>query len=181
LRTISARGRRNPRRIPDATKPTVSTEVRPEGQTWTEATAAGTLRTSDVWWIRYRVNGREKRESSGTTDLQKARRLLKLREADAERGVPITPKANRATFAELAQDLRRDFEQNGKRLDTLEARLGHLEPFFGHRRVADLIPADVEAYKAHRLAETPPPAHGTVNRELAVLAHAIAYGAGSAS
>ncbi len=63
-----------------------------------------------------------------------------------------------------------------KRLDTLAARLGNLEPFSGHRRMADLIPADVEAYKAHRLAEVPAPAPGTINRELAVLAHAFTLG-----
>ena len=148
----------------------------PEGMSWAQAKAEGSVRQSDVWWIRHRVNGREKRESTGTNDIRKARALLKVREADAERGVPIAPKANRATFAELAADLRRDFEQNRKRLDRLAARLGHLEPFFGHRRMADLIPADVEAYKAHRLAEVPAPAPGTINRELAVLAHAFTLG-----
>jgi integrase len=149
----------------------------PEGMTWAQAKAEGKLRESEVWWIRYRDSaGREKRESTGSTDFQEAKRKLKEREAAVTRNEVIMPKANRATFAGLARDLRQHFEQNGRRLDTLEARLGHLEPFFGHRRAADLIPADLEAYKAHRLAETPTPAKGTINRELAVLGRAFVLG-----
>jgi integrase len=78
----------------------------------------------------------------------------------------------------MAATLERDYETNHQRVDTLKARLAHLKtsPAFGYGRavVAQLVPGDVEAYKAERLAEK---ASGpTINRELYVLAHMIARG-----
>lgn len=43
--------------------------------------ADGSVREAAVWWLKYRVQGRVVRESSGTTSYEEAKRLLKLRES----------------------------------------------------------------------------------------------------
>ena len=47
-------------------------------------------------------------ESSGTEKLSEARNLLKLKEGEVQRGVPLTPKANRTTLDELLADVIND-------------------------------------------------------------------------
>jgi hypothetical protein len=49
---------------------------------------------SAVW---YR-NGRPMRESSETDKESEAKKLLKLRQGDIARGVPVTPRIDRVTF-----------------------------------------------------------------------------------
>jgi integrase len=63
---------------------------------------------------------------------------------------------------------------NKRHLRTLEARLTHLEAAFGDLKLAHLIPAHVDTYKAERLAAGA--SNGTVNRELEVLARAFTLG-----
>jgi hypothetical protein len=38
------------------------------------------LKASGVWWLKYRGNGREIRESSGTDNREEAKRTLKRKE-----------------------------------------------------------------------------------------------------
>src|SRR2546428_2776254 len=99
----------------------------PPGMTWAEAKAAGALRESEVWMIRYRVHGRPRRESTETTNYEEAKRILRERQGAADRGESPAPKARRVTLTEMAAALERDYETNGQRLDTLKARLGHLK------------------------------------------------------
>jgi hypothetical protein len=75
----------------------------PAGMSYAEAKAAGLLRESEVWWLKYRVNGRVVRESSGTTSYEEAKRLLKLREGRAAEGRPVAPHADRVTVAEAGR------------------------------------------------------------------------------
>ena len=51
-----------------------------------------------VWWVKYYRNGRAMRESTGSTKESEAIRLLKIREGDIERGLPVNPKLNRIRF-----------------------------------------------------------------------------------
>jgi hypothetical protein len=51
----------------------------------------GTIRESAVWWIKYYRNGCPMRESTETDKESEAKKLLKLREGDIARGVPVTP------------------------------------------------------------------------------------------
>jgi hypothetical protein len=63
------------------------------------------------------------RESAGTSKETVARRMLRLREGDVEKGFPITPKAGRISFEDAAEDLRNDYKVNQRRsLGTLERR-----------------------------------------------------------
>src|SRR5712692_8030799 len=110
---------------------------------------------SKFWWIKYYRNGRPCRESSGSERESDARRLLRLREGDLERGIAISPRIGRLTVDEAAADLVNDYRVNGKRsLPDLERRLRkHLLPFFGGRRLASITTMDVRTYIAARQAE----------------------------
>src|SRR4029453_11391938 len=150
----------------------------PPGMTWAEAKAAGALRESETWMIRYRVHGRTRRESTETTNYEEARKILRERLGAADNGTLPAPKAKRVTLEDMAEALERDYETNGQRLDTLKARLAHLKDSrafgYGKAMLARLPPPDVECYKAERLAAKASGA--TINRELYALAHMIARG-----
>jgi membrane protein required for colicin V production len=51
-----------------------------------------------IYWIRWYRDGRRFEESSGSTKYDVARSLLRSREGDVEKGVPVTPKLGRITF-----------------------------------------------------------------------------------
>src|SRR5579862_3928377 len=99
-----------------------------------------TRKQSRFLWIKYHQNGRVVRESTETTNINIARRMLRVREGDVERGVPIDPKVGRITFDEAAADLLNDYLANGKctHADTKRRLDKHLKPFFGNRRLASI-------------------------------------------
>jgi integrase len=106
------------------------------------------------WQIRYYRNGRQMVESARTDDKTAAKNLLRIREGDISRGLPVTPKVGRLRFEEAAADVVNDYKVNGRRsLDEVERRIRkHLQPFFGGRRMSTITAADVRSYIAHRLA-----------------------------
>lgn len=105
-----------------------------------------------IWWIRYYRNGKRQEESSGSTKEAEARTLLKQREGDIAKGVPLTQTVGRIRFEEAIADLVNDYRSNGKRsLDDTERRIQkHLRPYFEGRRLASITTADVRAYVAAR-------------------------------
>jgi hypothetical protein len=82
--------------------------------------------------------------------------LLKLREGDLARGVPVTPQIGRFRFDEAARDMINDYSNNRKRsLETVQRRITkHLTPFFGGRRMSAITTSDVRAYIAQRQSAT---------------------------
>ncbi len=126
-----------------------------------------------VWWIRYFRDGRRHEESSHSTEHDDARRLLKVRQGDVARGLPVTPKIGRLRFEEAAADLVNDYKTNGKRsLPHVERRIAlHLQPFFGGRRMTAITTADVRTFIAQRQAAGA--SNGEINRELACLKRAF--------
>jgi integrase len=129
----------------------------------------GTVVDWPTWWLKYYQNGRPVRESSGTSKETVARRMLKDREGDVAKGVPITPKVGRVTFDEAADDLETDYNTNKKRsLETVRRHLTkHLKPYFKNRRLAEIRTDTVRAYIAAR--QTEKAANATINRELSAL------------
>lgn len=130
-------------------------------------------RQSKVWWIRYYRSGRRHEESSGSTKKGDAERLLRLREGDVAKGLPVSAKVGRLRFDEAAADVVADYKANGRASTSdVEARIRlHLEPFFGGRRMAAITTDTIRAYTAQRLEEGA--ARGTINRELAALKRAF--------
>jgi len=122
-----------------------------------------------TWWIKYYRNGRPMRESTGSPKETIARTLLRQREGDVSRGLPITTQTNRVTFEEATADVVNDYKVNGKRsLSDVERRIKkHLTPFFQGRRLAAITTADVRRYVDAR--QTEQAANAQINRELAVL------------
>ena len=100
--------------------------------------------------------------------------LLRLREGDIAKGVPVSPKIGQLRFEEAAQDILADYTTNARRsTNTVERRLRlHLAPCFGGRRLASLTTSDVRAFVAHR--QKAGASNGEVNRELTVLKRMIA-------
>jgi integrase len=130
---------------------------------------------SPFLWIKYYVNGRPVRESTGTAKEKEAEQFLKRREGAAAEGKPVFHRIDRVRYEELAADLRRYYATTGKR-DKVESetRLTHLDRFFARVRVADITPALIARYVEQRQAA--PAANGTINRELAVLSRMLRLG-----
>ncbi|MBI2152859.1 MAG: site-specific integrase [Candidatus Rokubacteria bacterium] len=128
----------------------------------------GSLRESRIWWVKYRLDGRVIRESSGTDREGEARRLLRQREGAALEGRAIVPRVERVKVADLAEDLRQDYAANGRRSsERMEFCLEHILAFFGERRAVQVTVADANAYEVRRHAEGA--ANATINRELCAL------------
>lgn len=121
-----------------------------------------------VWWMKYYVNGKAIRESSGTGKETEARRILKEREGRVAAGQPILPRADRIRYEEAARDLREHYQVTGSRnLEEAGARFLHLEAHFTSRRLAAIGPADATTYARRRQEKGA--SNGTINRELAIL------------
>lgn len=106
----------------------------------------------DTLLSRRPVPRRERR----TTKKSEAERLLRLREGDVARGLPVSPKIGQLRFDEAAEDVVNDYRVNGKRsLNAVERRIRlHLRPYFGGRRMVTITTSDVRAYVAKRQADT---------------------------
>ena len=84
---------------------------------------ASSKKRGQIWWVRYYRDGGRHEESSHRDKLENAARLLKVREGDVARGLPVTPKIGRLRFDEAADDVLNDYRVNGKRsLDIRTAR-----------------------------------------------------------
>ena len=129
----------------------------------------GTMKEFPTWWIKYRVGGRTVRETTGTTKVTVARRMLRDREGCVERGILFNPKANRITFAEAAENLLNDYRANGKgSIGEAERRIRlHLCPLFGARRLAGITTDELRSFVSARQGAGA--ANGEINRELSVL------------
>ncbi len=144
----------------------------PKGKTWKAAKADRTLIESKVWWVKYYVNGRRIRESTGTEKETEARRFLKEREGRVATGQPILPRTDRVRYDEAAQDLRQHYRTTGDRNpEEAEFRLKHLDVFFSGRRLASIGPADMTRYALQRQGEGVSSA--TINKETATLSRML--------
>jgi hypothetical protein len=74
----------------------------------------GTVKTCRTWTIRYHRNGRPLEESTKYTRKGDAHTLLKLREGDLAKGMPINPAQFKLTFEDAAKTVVDDFRANGR-------------------------------------------------------------------
>jgi len=129
-------------------------------------------RRGNIWWLRYRVAGREHRESSHSTSQREAEKLLDKRQAELSVGILTAPDAKRVTFPDLAQIIRDDYKVRGRRSTvTLEGSLQNLEAFFGACRALAITSDRITTYERERLDAGA--ARATVNKELAALRRAF--------
>jgi hypothetical protein len=128
---------------------------------------------SRIWWIKYYRNGRQLREGSGSEKESDAKRLLKLREGDIAKGLPVSPRIGRVTIEELLTDLVTEHKANGRRsVADVERRIKkHVTPYFGGRRAAAITTADIRRFICARQEANA--ANAAINRELAALKRAF--------
>jgi len=119
-----------------------------------------------IWWIKYYRNGRPFEESSRSRVKEDARTLLKLREGDVAKGLPVSPRLAQLRFEEAVADVETDYRVNGKRsLNDVARRIRkHLAPYFGGRRMAAITTGEVRAYVDQR--QQAGASNGEINREL---------------
>ena len=129
----------------------------------------GTMKEFPTWWIKYHVNGRSVRESTGTTKVTVARGMLRDREGCVERGALFNPRANRIRFEEAAQNMLDEYRANGRRsFGEAERRIRlHLAPPFRGRRLGGITTDELRAFV--RVRQMAGAANGEINRELSVL------------
>ena len=118
-----------------------------------------------IWWVKYYVNGRPVRESTGTEMETEAKRFLKEREGRAAEGQPIVHRVERIRYEELAHDLRQHYEATGTRdLREFSYRVKHLDRFFAGYRAASIGQPEVNKYITARRKEGA--VDSTIRREL---------------
>ena len=81
-------------------------------------------------WIKYTQHGRTIRESTETDNTAEARRMLRTREGEVSKGLPITPDVGRVTFDEAVADLLNDYALNQRKStdDTRRRIEKHIRP-----------------------------------------------------
>ena len=133
--------------------------------------------SSPNWFSCYRQNGKEHRESTGTSDLKTARRIHKQKldaiAADRQGLKMFVPaSAQRATVAERLYAWERDVKLRG--LKSASKAISHSKPVrehFGSWRVTDVTAAAVDRYIEQ--CRTVGLAAATVNRRVQCLASAL--------
>src|SRR5687767_8600065 len=85
----------------------------PPGWKFKDAKAAGVLRESAVWWVRFRQHGRTVRQSTETADERKARVFLREREGKVALNILVSPSGDRLTLEGASEMIRDDYAENG--------------------------------------------------------------------
>ncbi|HXG71783.1 MAG TPA: tyrosine-type recombinase/integrase [Gemmatimonadaceae bacterium] len=126
-----------------------------------------------IWWFRYYRNGRRFEESSHSEHKGDASRLMKQREGDIAKGVPINAAIGRLRFEDAAAAVAQDYAMNGRDTtkDVTRRIRMHLQPFFGGRRMSAISTAEITAYVVTRQAAGA--ANASVNRELSIMKRAF--------
>lgn len=137
--------------------------------TATERREFGTLKQfNEIWWIRYRVDGRERWESLRTKSEREAEKKAAVIEDRIGRGEHTSADARRLTFKDLETALLTDYRKRQLRsLRRLEVALTHLRDAFGTVRALGITAERISSYEVERLDAGA--ARATVNYELAAL------------
>ncbi len=110
----------------------------------------------NVWWIKFYDNGRPRYESSRSTKETDAKRLLSLRVGQVVEGKCPAPEAQRASFEDLALDLKNEYQSNERRsIRSLMGRFAHLRLFFGSLRASAITTSEAQKYIVKRQGEGP--------------------------
>jgi integrase len=125
---------------------------------------AGTSR----YWIRYSHNGKQIRESSGSTSESKARALLKKRLGEIEVGKFSEPSAKRITVGELLDGLMTRYQiEKARSFRNTKSVIKHLRRFFAEDRAVEITTPRLRQYVAERQHRQA--ADASIKRELAHL------------
>ena len=127
----------------------------------------GVICRRGVWYIRFRWDERDVRESSKSRSKEEAKELLRQRIAEVRSGA-YRPGASSVRLSDLRVAVENDLEANGRKYAKRVGQLfAHLERLIGADATADRIGDRLDAYIKTRLSEGA--ARGSINRELAIL------------
>ncbi len=118
------------------------------------------------WFIKFYLDGKAKRETTGTPDRESALEFLRQRIDDASRG-RFTEIARRPTFADMRARLLENYEFKRNRTDP-SPHLTRLAEFFEDIRGEEITEERIAEYSRKRL-KLDRVAPATLRRELAVL------------
>ncbi len=155
----------------------------------------GTSQELPTRWIKFYSAGKVYRESTGTTELREAERLLRVRLGEVAKGSFQGLSIEKLRVAELLDDVLLDYEVNRKAVRfAANAINNHLRSFFGQRRAAAVSTSDISRYvalrrsrdqgtrpyrgrlRARKMIPIKPASNATINRELALLKRAFYLG-----
>lgn len=124
---------------------------------------------SGILWLRYSWHGKEFRESTGTTDMKEARKMLRQRQHDrVKKPQFVGPKENRWTLDDMLERIRAHYvKKQNRSFETVEGCFKHLKDGFPFHRVVDITAGKIEEYQLKRLKDGA--ARASVNREMAYL------------
>jgi integrase len=123
---------------------------------------------SKNYWIRYYKNGRAFSESTKSTKLEVAKRLLRLREGEISQGKLPGLCFERVRFEELVEDYLSDYRINKKKtLAHAERYAQILQEAFGGMKVPDITTTRIKAFIEKRMGDGM--ANASINRELSAL------------
>ena len=72
----------------------------------------GTLAEQGPYWMKYYVEGRPFQESTRTSDKDRAKRILKIKEGEIAAGLDRGPNIARTRYEDLAELVRQDYQLN---------------------------------------------------------------------
>jgi integrase len=126
----------------------------------------GLYRRGKTWWMDFVVDGRQKCETTGTSNKRLAQKILDKRKGEIAEGRFNLPKSNPPTLKQWAEQfLETIAHPNTKR--TYDSCIHVLLEFFGDARLSQMSPGRIEEFKLSRTRAGTGPA--TINRNLAVL------------
>lgn len=132
----------------------------------------GLFRRGKVWWMRFNYQGRQERQSTGTSDRKLAEAILGKTKAKIVEGrfFDVFEEQER-TFAEMMERYQAEHVIKKASQGPLRSKIKNLLSFFGHYILAQITPRRIVEYKAKRYADGMAP--GTINQELAIVKNAF--------
>jgi len=128
----------------------------------------GIYKRGNVWWYKFKKDGRPYYKSSESTDPAEAERLLKIAQGDVARGKTPIVIFNQVTLDELAQDFLTDFRiQKRRTIAHAERFVRQLKKFFGNAKVTRITTTKIRQYIQKRQEDGL--ANASINRELSAL------------
>jgi integrase len=134
------------------------------------------FKRGETWWMSFYVDGREQRESTKTSDEEKAGKILraKLKEVHAHELDPtkpfLTQRNRKRSVADLLDALKTDFEIRGIDSPQNLSNIKRTREDFGTFRAMALYPEDIDGYITERLEDGS--AKASINRVLQLLKQA---------
>jgi integrase len=124
----------------------------------------GLFLQGNIWWTKIRGI----RDSTGTSDLKEATRILAVRKGKVAEGRTLLQRVDQIRFPEAKADLLSWYETyNTRDLGEATRRFKHIDPFFKRRRLVEIMPALITGYVGKRRKDGA--SDGTIYVEIATI------------